>query len=337
MQLQVLLDANYSWNRNRPQSRTNRFRMFDHRGNAGDISYGEIALETPAEPFGVRVDLGMGRTTYFVHGAERGGQSLRYVQQAYVTLKPWRGSAWQLDFGKFVTSAGAEVIEADQNWNYSRSLLFSWAVPFYHFGLRTTTQLRPGYSAGFQLVQGWNNVRDNNQTKTVGFTGTWSRGPLQWFHAYYRGREQPDLDGVAQAGVRQLLDTTLLVTPTQKSAFYVNADFGSEGQESGSALWYGVAVAGRLELTKQWAGALRLEWFRDRDGLATGVPQTLKEITLTGEYRLFAARGQSLKWRVEYRRDWSNQPVFERRAGLPPVGHQDTFLVGLLFGFGAAF
>jgi hypothetical protein len=28
-----------------------------------------------------------------------------------------------MDFGKFVTSAGAEVIEAKDNWNYSRSLL----------------------------------------------------------------------------------------------------------------------------------------------------------------------------------------------------------------------
>src|ERR1035438_296348 len=37
-----------------------------------------------------------------------------------------------------MTSAGAEVIETNQNWNYSRSLLFAWAIPYYHFGLRAS-------------------------------------------------------------------------------------------------------------------------------------------------------------------------------------------------------
>ena len=39
-----------------------------------------------------------------------------------------------MDFGKFVTSAGAEVIESKDNWNYSRSLLFAYAIPYWHFG-----------------------------------------------------------------------------------------------------------------------------------------------------------------------------------------------------------
>ena len=30
-----------------------------------------------------------------------------------------------LDFGKFYTTAGAEVIEANKNWLYSRSILFN--------------------------------------------------------------------------------------------------------------------------------------------------------------------------------------------------------------------
>ena len=38
------------------------------------------------------------------------------------------GKGLQIDFGKWVTPNGAEVIETNQNWNYSRSLLFSWAM-----------------------------------------------------------------------------------------------------------------------------------------------------------------------------------------------------------------
>src|SRR5205823_1138365 len=76
----------------------------------------------------------------------------------------------QLDFGKFVTSAGAEVIESHSNWNYSRSLLFAWAIPYYHFGLRAT-ETKGHFAGGFQVVNGWNNVEDNNSGKTLGFVG----------------------------------------------------------------------------------------------------------------------------------------------------------------------
>ena len=31
------------------------------------------------------------------------------------------------------------MIEAKDNWNYSRSLLFALAIPFYHVGVRRPT------------------------------------------------------------------------------------------------------------------------------------------------------------------------------------------------------
>ena len=46
------------------------------------------------------------------------------------------GTGLQFDFGKFVSPLGNEVIETKDNWNYSRSLLFTLAVPYYHMGMR---------------------------------------------------------------------------------------------------------------------------------------------------------------------------------------------------------
>jgi len=46
--------------------------------------------------------------------------------------------------------AGAEVIESNANWNYSRSLLFSWAIPYYHMGFRAT-ETKGHFTGGFQL------------------------------------------------------------------------------------------------------------------------------------------------------------------------------------------
>ena len=63
---------------------------------------------------------------------------------------------------------GAEVIETKDNWNYSRGLLFTYAIPFYHFGVRAKYAFNDKYSLTGFLVNGWNNVVDNNSGKTYG-------------------------------------------------------------------------------------------------------------------------------------------------------------------------
>jgi putative OmpL-like beta-barrel porin-2 len=322
-----LIDVNATHNFNDPASKINTYRNFDYRANTGDLNYGEFALEYAPAPIGFRVDVGGGRTTQLVQGAEQAGDWSRYVQQAYVSLKPasWKGV--QVDFGKFVTTAGAEVIETHSNWNYSRSLLFAWAIPYYHLGLRTSVPVGKTYTAGFQLLNGWNDVKDNNSGKTFAYTGAVAKTKFQWFHNYYVGPEKPDTNN----GMRQLFDTTLLLTPNPKVNFYINYDIGADKRiTSGSDMWYGLAGAARVQVNKIFAIAPRLEFFKDRDGFATGTAQTLKEFTLTGEFKL--PTKLNFLSRVEYRHDWSDVAVFDKKTGAN-VKDQDTFLVGLIFFF----
>src|SRR5258706_15268639 len=65
---------------------------------------------------------------------------------------------------------GAEVIESKDNWNYSRDMLFTWSIPFYHFGLRAKYTFNDKAAFTGYIVNGWNNVVDNNSGKTYGFS-----------------------------------------------------------------------------------------------------------------------------------------------------------------------
>src|SRR2546430_1796437 len=56
------------------------------------------------------------------------------LQEAYVSYKVPLGSGLTLKAGKFVTLLGYEVIESPNNLNFSRSLLFSFAIPITHTG-----------------------------------------------------------------------------------------------------------------------------------------------------------------------------------------------------------
>ena len=120
----------------------------------------------------------------------------------------------EIDFGQFVTSAGAEVIEANSNWNYSRSLLFAWAIPYYHMGIRTSTPITKEWTVGIQVVNAWNMLWGNNDFKNVGITSALTKTKYTWSVNYYVG---PNNLGTTTTGVRNLVDTTLLLTPKQQS------------------------------------------------------------------------------------------------------------------------
>ena len=73
---------------------------------------------------------------------------------------------------------------------------------------------------------------------------------------------------------------------------------------------------------------MRYELFDDPTGFTTGTIQQLKEITATFEKRVAG----NLITRLEYRRDYSNQPTFLKGAGTA-VKSQDGLTAGLIYVF----
>ena len=96
---------------------------------------------------------------------------------------------------------------------------------------------------------------------------------------------------------------------------------------SGDDGWRGVyAAPAYAKITV----AGRVEYMNDRNGLYTSVPQSLKEATLTADYKMGA--GFMLRW--EWRRDQSNHPYFYTDALGLLANHQTTATVGLIWWFG---
>jgi hypothetical protein len=139
------------------------------------------------------------------------------------------------------------------------------------------------------------------------------------------GAEQPDND----RDKRQMFDTVLTITANEKAVFLLNYDYGYDRLAGDRVRWQGFAGAARLQLSPWFAISPRLEWFGDAQGFSTGAAQNLKEATLTTEFKL---RG-GLLMRGEYRRDWSDTPFFEKRAGLLSKS-QTTATLGIIYVLG---
>ena len=318
-----LFDGYVDWNYNNPASGFNGLQNFDFRADTAHVNIGKITIDRAPAPLGFHVDVGFGETLDAIHAADRDPNAWKYFQQAYIDLKPKSWHGLEIDAGQFVTSAGAEVIETNQNWNYSRSLLFAWAIPYYHFGLRASMPIGAHFTAGVQLVNGWNNVEPINSGKTLGFTGAYAWKKVTWSHNYYVGPEHPH----TTKGWRNLYDTSIAVTQTDNLTWYLNFDYGRDKNiGAGASTWAGVAGAGRYAIGKKAAVAMRVEYFDDVNGFSTGLAQTVKEFTLTGEYKLT----DWLMTRGEFRTDWSDKPFFDQNNLGPTTKTQSTMLLGMI-------
>ena len=143
-----LYDGYITDNTNHPAANNgyDQLQNFDIISGQPETSLAKFTVDKSDSVFGVHLDVGFGETMRLIHAGDPAAQdhkALRYFEQDYLILKPQHTHGTEIDFGTFVTSAGAEVIEAPSNWNYSRSLLFAWAIPYYHFGLKTTTPITP--------------------------------------------------------------------------------------------------------------------------------------------------------------------------------------------------
>ena len=323
LKITAVVDSFYSVDLDHSGSGVNQFHNFDL--NQGmQLNAAEITLERDGPRFGLRLDTGYGEMFRIMNLPDPWGGPNRYVSQAYFTYKPVRDSGLRLDVGKFYTSMGAEGPETYNNFNYSRSLLYVLGEPYYHFGFRALIAVTKSFTFGAQLVNGCNDVRDNNSGKTVVLTSSLSRKRWGWSQTYMVGPEKPGTN----AGPRNSYDSVLTLTPANWAAAYVEALWARERGISVNR-WSGLAAAVKFSPAKKWSFSPRLERFNDSTGFNTGTPQHLMEATATVEYQ--AAKVLVARW--EFRRDWSDQATFDRGSVPHASKNQTTFLLGLTYIF----
>jgi hypothetical protein len=317
------VDVFYEYNFNRVDP---AFRAFDIHHNAFSLSLAEVALAkgvSPESRLGFRVDLNFGETADLVAAfepEENGQEIYKHFQQAYLSLLTGKV---QWDVGRFVTPMGAEVIESQDNWNYTRSILFGYAIPFNHTGVRATLPVTGKVSLSGFLLNGWNNGSDLSGDKTVALGAVVKPNPsLTWNASYMGGRETEGSD------FRSLLDTTVTVGVSSKLSLMGNFDYGQEGD----VRWWGLAAYAKLQAAPSWSLAGRFELVDDTEGGFMLLETKARSFTLTSDHLIAGA----LKARLEYRTDFADDPVFPKHDGTT-VKTQTTLAVGLVYGFNRSF
>ena len=262
----------------------------------------------PSSGFGALVNLvdgteagtGLYAPSYSYAGNVNGGSHLD-VLQAYVQYATGKTT---ILMGKLVTLAGAEVASPVGDSNITRSLLFWYAEPINHTGVRVVYAATDKASFTFGANNGWNSETSAGSGKTLelGFSLTPSKAFAVAGAAYYG-----DTDTASGLGKKTLVDLVATWTVSPSLTVIGNVDWDKQeitsGAGGGSFTWYSAAGYLNYAINSSWRTSLRLEYLDDQDGAIDGVKQKLKEGTLTFGYM----PAKNYEFRVEGRYDKSDQ------------------------------
>jgi len=307
-------------------------RVFDTEPNSFNLHQAALTINyQPKEGFGALVNLTAGRDARVIASAGEATSNFD-VTQAFAQ---YAHGPLTVIGGKFITLAGAEVINSTLDTNYSRSILFGYAIPFTHTGVRLTYAASDQLSLIVGVDNGWDQLQDQNKQKTAELGVSFVPSKLFSLAVQgYSGVEQlagGAFIGAGTHGVRDLIDAVATYNATSQLTFILNADWGSQDNFTSlvngapiKAKWDGVAAYANYQANDQWRLSVRAEYFDDKDGYRTGVIQKWKEGTLTLAY----LPTKFIELRGEVRYDKSDSSAFVKDStflgGTPGAGVSDN-------------
>jgi hypothetical protein len=324
----------YQYNSNRPTTGATSYRVFDFNDNSFNLDVAELVVQIAASKpndAGFRVDFAAGNSIPQIAKTQDQNAAQFDLQQAFASYIAPLGTGLRFDVGKFTTHMGYELIEGydGYNDNYSRSILFGYAIPFTHTGVKASYAFSSKVAAMVEVVNGWDLLRDNNSSKSVGAQLTLT--PVAPLTVYLNWIGGPELAGDNHTR-RSVFDVVAMLRPTTTLTLGLNGDYGKENGTSlatpgSDATWKGIAGYATLALTDKFSVALRGETFHDEDGvrLGTGSRATLSEGTFTPAYKFTS----HVVLRGEVRYDKASQPIFTKRAAL--ADRQTTVGANVIF------
>jgi putative OmpL-like beta-barrel porin-2 len=309
------------------------FHQFDIEHNTFQLDQASITVAyQPKEGFGALVDLTAGEDARVLNAAETGGpagngtNSAFNVTQAYLQ---YATGPLTVIAGKFVTLAGAEVIDPTKNMQFSRSLLF-FSEPLTHTGVRATYAATDTLNLIVGVNNGWNYTSTSYGSKTaeLGVAFTPNKTLAVTAQAYI-GKD-PSADAL-----RTLVDGVITYNVTSQLSVALNGNWGKQQEQPSSGLpdldWTTIAGYVNWAFNDQLRVSVRGEILDDKEGFVTGSQQKVKEGTVTLGY----APVKAFELRAELRYDWSNQPTFESRVNNEASfnDHQTGFALQGLYKF----
>ncbi len=263
LKLSGAVDTTYTQNFNNPATNLNQLRIFDTQANSFVPQVAQFMVERPAvasgsamDRVGFRARVNFGAQSRFSRARtnyQPGTDNTELdVHELYGEYIAPIGNGLKIQAGKINTLIGYETINSWENPSISRSWTFGLSQAFTTTGIRFTYPFASWATVTMGLINGWDNIEDNNRGKTFEWKADFT--PHEVFGiAFYGsyGSEQSNGNaafGNAATGAcvngtlgcdptakRTVVGSIITIKPTPKDTLILEPYYGNEANASATS------------------------------------------------------------------------------------------------------
>ncbi len=325
LKISGFVDVAYTHNFNNPSTNLNQLHVFDTNASSFMPHLAQIMLERPADASGglmdragfrARLNFGLDARvtrarTNFHPGVASDEMDFQELYGEYILPV---GNGLKVQVGKMNTLIGYEVINSWENPNFSRTFMFGLGQAFTTTGVRLTYTFNPVVTAVVGVVNGWDNVDDNNKGKTLEWLLALT--PHERLGVSFYGSVGPEQSntagGVVPGGVganadadRTVVGSIITFKATSQDTIVLEPYYANEananlipGRAGKNARWNGLGAYLIHDFDEQWSVRLRGEIFEDAGGARTCTGSVAGTITpflgVPGGWNTCAAQASGL-------------------------------------------
>jgi len=254
-------------------------RLYDRFQNRFMLNALAVVLDKPYDPakfsagFHSELLLGQDATLIKSGGFDLGAEA--DLPHLYVTLNvpTASGNGLQFKVGRIPTLLGLEVIETYANPNWSEGNQFIFVENFTALGVSVETKFNNSVDAQFRVINGWDQVSDNNTHKSLmGRVGIYPDPLTSIGIVGFWGPEEVGNNKANRYGGEGLLWRKL-----GQAAVWVQADYGTEQANAAlpeparDATWWALGGWVTYDFSSSLGLALRGDYVNDENGARTSL------------------------------------------------------------------
>lgn len=320
-QLSGFADLYYQYDFNEPLSKERPPFVYNHKKhNRPSVNLSLVKLAFNEKKWKGNLALMAGDYARYNLAAEP--RWLQYVYEANIGYS--FTDKFSVETGILPSHIGIESAISKDCWNLSRSLLAENS-PYFETGLKLNYTFNSKWSASVLLLNGWQNIKENNKSKAMGTQLVFKPNEKWLFNSSsFIGNEQPD-SVAALLRVFHNLYITYELTKKLNMAFLFDA--GVEGGRT----WWGSAALLQYKINKKLNAAARAEYYNDPHSvIITAFPDTGIQVSgYSFNFDFIALSWLSVRTEVKYMNSAAN--VFDRNGQAEK--RNMSFLLSLAAGF----
>ncbi len=306
----AFIDAYYAYDFGRPPGRDRSFLTQAVRTNEFNLNLVHLALALDRSNVRAKLALQAGTSVQANFAAEprtgaiSGPELTRHIQEATLGVRAASG-VW-IDAGIYPSYIGWEGWVSATNPTYTRSLVAEF-TPYFLSGARVTWTPSKRVTIQGHLMNGWQNVSENNDAKAVGVRVDYSPSDrLTLVYANYAGNEQP----TGTPAKTRFFQQAMAKGTAGRLGWQAQVDYGREGRGGTNRDWYGWAAIGRWSFDPATALAIRIEHYSDPHQVIVVTGRSDGLVASSGSAGVDRTLPGGVLWRLEARRIRATTPLF---------------------------